>query len=32
MPPVIYLPMHPHAQLTAAGKGQLITGLTNSLH
>jgi hypothetical protein len=32
MPPAIYLPMHPHAQPTAAEKGQLITGLTNSLH
>jgi hypothetical protein len=32
MPPAIYLPMHPAAQLTAAEKQQLITGLTNSLH
>ncbi len=31
MPPFIYLPMHPSAQLTAAEKQQLITGLTNSL-
>jgi cytochrome c551/c552 len=31
MPPAIYLPMHPSAQLTAAEKQQLITGLTNSL-
>ena len=31
MPPAIYLPMHPEAQLTAAEKQQLITGLTNSL-
>jgi hypothetical protein len=31
MPPAIYLPMHPNAQLTAAEKQQLITGLTNSL-
>ncbi len=32
MPPAVYLPMHPSAQLTAAEKQQLITGLTNSLH
>lgn len=32
MPPFIYLPMHPQAQLTAAEKQQLITGLTISLH
>jgi len=32
MPPAIYLPMHPNAQLTAAEKQQLITGLNNSLH
>jgi hypothetical protein len=32
MPPAIYLPLHPNAQLTAAEKQQLITGLTNSLH
>ena len=32
MPPAIYLPMHPAAQLTAAEKQRLITGLTNSLH
>jgi hypothetical protein len=32
MPPAVYLPMHPTAQLTAAEKQQLITGLTNSLH
>lgn len=31
MPPAIYLPMHPSAQLTAVEKQQLITGLTNSL-
>jgi hypothetical protein len=31
MPPAIYLPLHPAAQLTAAEKQQLITGLTNSL-
>ncbi len=31
MPPAIYLPMHPNAQLTAAEKQQLITGLNNSL-
>jgi hypothetical protein len=31
MPPAIYLPMHPSAQLTAAEKQQLITGLINSL-
>ena len=31
MPPAIYLPMHPSAQLTAAEKQQLITGLTISL-
>jgi hypothetical protein len=31
MPPSIYLPMHPSAQLTAVEKQQLITGLTNSL-
>jgi hypothetical protein len=31
MPPVIYLPMHPNAQLTAIEKQQLITGLTASL-
>jgi hypothetical protein len=31
MPPAIYLPMHPSAQLTATEKQQLITGLTNSL-
>jgi len=32
MPPAVYLPMHPSAQLTRAEKQQLITGLTNSLH
>ena len=32
MPPTIYLPLHPSAQLTAAEKEQLITGLANSLH
>jgi len=32
MPPAIYLPLHPEAQLTSAEKQQLITGLTNSLH
>jgi hypothetical protein len=31
MPPAVYLPMHPAAQLTALEKGQLITGLNNSL-
>jgi hypothetical protein len=31
MPPAIYLPMHPSAQLTAAEKQQLITGLQNTL-
>lgn len=31
MPPAIYLPMHPEAQLTADEKQLLITGLTNSL-
>jgi len=31
MPPAIYLPMHPAANLPAAEKQQLITGLTNSL-
>jgi hypothetical protein len=31
MPPAIYLPLHPTAQLTAAEKQQLITGLQNSL-
>jgi mono/diheme cytochrome c family protein len=31
MPPAIYLPMHPPAQLTAVEKQQLITGLINSL-
>ena len=31
MPPATYLPLHPQAQLTAAEKQQLITGLTNSL-
>jgi hypothetical protein len=31
MPPAIYLPLHPSAQLTAAEKQQLITGLINSL-
>ena len=31
MPPAIYLPMHPSAQLTSAEKQQLINGLTNSL-
>jgi hypothetical protein len=31
MPPAIYLPMHPSAQLTTAEKQQLITGLTSSL-
>jgi hypothetical protein len=31
MPPAVYLPMHPTAQLSAAEKQQLITGLTNSL-
>ena len=32
MPPAVYLPMHPAAQLTVAEKQQLITGLNNSLH
>jgi len=31
MPPLIYLPTHPEARLTAAEKQQLITGLNNSL-
>jgi mono/diheme cytochrome c family protein len=31
MPPAIYLPMHPLAQLSSSDKQQLITGLTNSL-
>ena len=31
MPPAIYLPMHPSAQLTATEKQQLIDGLTNTL-
>jgi cytochrome c551/c552 len=31
MPPAKYLLMHPDARLTDAEKGQLITGLTNSL-
>ena len=31
MPPAIYLPMHPAAQLIAAEIQQLITGLNNSL-
>ena len=31
MPPFQYLPMHPEARLTAAEKGQLISGITNSL-
>ena len=31
MPPAIYLPLHKEAQLTAAEKQQLITGLNNSL-
>ncbi len=31
MPPAIYLPMHPSAQLTAAEKQQLIAGLTITL-
>jgi hypothetical protein len=31
MPPAIYLPLHPTANLTATEKQQLITGLTNSL-
>jgi len=31
MPPAVYLPMHPSAQLTAAEKQLLITGLTNTL-
>jgi hypothetical protein len=31
MPPMIYLPMHPSAQLTAAEKQQLVNGLINSL-
>ena len=31
MPPAVYLPMHPSAQLTSAEKQQLINGLTNSL-
>jgi hypothetical protein len=31
MPPAIYLPLHPEAQLTAAEKQQLITGLENTL-
>jgi hypothetical protein len=31
MPPAIYLPMHPSAQLTNAEKQQLITGVTNTL-
>jgi hypothetical protein len=32
MPPAIYLPLHPTAQLTTIEKDQLITGLTKSLH
>ncbi len=31
MPPMIYLPMHPSAQLTSAEKQQLVNGLMNSL-
>lgn len=31
MPPMIYLPMHPSAQLTGAEKQQLVNGLMNSL-
>jgi len=31
MPPLQYLPMHPEARLSSAEKGQLITGITNSL-
>jgi Haem-binding domain len=31
MPPAIYLPLHKDAQLTAAEKQQLITGLENTL-
>jgi hypothetical protein len=31
MPPAVYLPLHPSAQLTSAEKQQLITGLTNTL-
>jgi hypothetical protein len=31
MPPAVYLPMHPSAQLTDAEKQQLITGLKNTL-
>ena len=31
MPPAVYLPMHPSAQLTSAEKQQLINGLTNSI-
>jgi hypothetical protein len=31
MPPMIYLPMHPSAQLTSAEKQYLVNGLMNSL-
>jgi hypothetical protein len=31
MPPAIYLPMHPSAQLTSAEKQQMISGLMKSL-
>ncbi len=31
MPPLVYLPTHPEARLTAAEKQQLITGLANSM-
>ena len=31
MPPMIYLPMHPSAQLTGSEKQQLVNGLMNSL-
>jgi hypothetical protein len=31
MPPTIYTSLHPEAQLTAAEKQQLITGIMNSL-
>jgi hypothetical protein len=32
MPPAIYLPLHPAANLTSAEKQQLAQGLKNSLH
>ena len=32
MPPAYYLPMHPSAQLMAAEKNALESGLNNSLH